>query len=259
MSSKRYGLPVNEAWLMNEYFRGILETKPKRDFFDNFYISLKHRYAFHAISKVASSTIKHLCYKKELEDSHYPMPSVHIRNTSPLLSPYQLSDEDLSRVLEGNEFFRFTFVRNPYSRLLSCYLDRIMGGVSRPYRQLVTAMGRKNGYQPSFEEFIVAICSQSVYQQNNHWRVQYYDAMKNSIDYHTIGKQEYFNRDFSKIYYRIFYEKLEDESLEVNASPSKTDANSKLLNYWTPELASMVQEKYSEDFSFFQYEKELVV
>ena len=54
----------------------ITMTKPKRDFFDHFYISLRHRYAFHTIGKAANSTVKYLLFKKELAGTHLKLPSV---------------------------------------------------------------------------------------------------------------------------------------------------------------------------------------
>ncbi len=164
----------------------------------------------------------------------------------------------MEKVFSGNEFFRFTFVRNPYSRLLSCYLDRIVPGKSRPYRELILGMGKDLGYKPSFAEFISTICRQTVHEQNNHWRVQYYDALCNFVNYNYIGKQERFEEDFSKIHRRIFGAPPDQDLLNTNASPSATSAKSRLSEFWTPDLTEMVAEKYAEDFHFFRYDSEKV-
>lgn len=232
----------------------ITMTKPKRDLLDHFYISLRHRYAFHTIGKAANSTVKYLLFKQELVGTHFKLPSVHNRVESPLLSAYQLSATDLERVLTSDEFFRFTFVRNPYSRLLSCYLDRIVPGNTRPHRELVAAMGKETNYSPSFSEFIETICNQSIAMQNNHWRVQFYDAMCNVFNYHFVGKQERFEEDFKKVHQRIFGELPRADLLTVNASPSATSAASRIEEFWTPDLKRIVAQKYSKDFEFFGYE-----
>ncbi|MDT8328883.1 MAG: sulfotransferase family 2 domain-containing protein [Roseovarius sp.] len=242
---------------MSEFINRIAKTKPKRDFFDHAYISFKHRYAMHTVGKAANSTVKFLLYQLELEGTHLRMPSVHERAKSPLLSPYQLSETDLETVFAGDEFFRFTFVRNPYSRLLSCYLDRIVGGNTRPARELLRTMGKEDTYEPSFEEFIKTICDQSVHAQNNNWRVQYYDCMCNEIDYHFIGKQESFSKDFLHVYKKVAGVAPQDGALATNASPSKTSAAERLEEYWTAELKDLVDTKYENDFSFFRYKMDL--
>lgn len=236
----------------------ITSSKPARDFFDHFYISLRHRYAFHTVGKAANSTVKLLLYKEELAGTKIKIPSVHTRSESPLLSPYQLSDVDMDWIMKGDEFTRFTFVRNPYSRLLSCYLDRIAHQESRPYRELMRAMGKEVGYRPSFAEFILTICAQRPFEQNNHWRVQYDDALCEHIEYHEIGKQEEFTQDFARIYKRIFRRDIPFGATKANASPSATSAASKLEEYWTDELSQIVAERYSKDFSFFNYPVERV-
>lgn len=229
-------------------------TKPKRDFLDHFYISLRHRYAFHTVGKAANSTVKYLLYRQEIAGTHFKLPSVHNRAESPLLSAYQLSSSDLERVLTSDDFFRFTFVRNPYSRLLSCYLDRIRPGNTKPYRELVSAIEKGPDYSPTFSEFIETICSQSIKKQNNHWRVQFYDAMCNVLNYHYIGKQESFSEDFNNVHQKIFGYLPPPDTLNVNASPSKTAASSRIEEFWTPNLKRLVAEKYQEDFDFFGYE-----
>jgi len=190
----------------NRTLYDYIETvKPLRDFNDHFYVSFKHRYAFHTVGKAANSTVKHTFYRYELRDTHYRLPSVHVRLCSPLLSPFQLDERLLREIFFGRSFFRFTFIRNPYSRLLSCYLDRIKNMKSRPYIELIGGMGKSTGYDPSFEEFITFICRQDVHAQNNHWRVQTADALCGLIDYDFIGRQEQFSVDLARLIHQVVW------------------------------------------------------
>lgn len=242
---------------MQSLLKDISAIKPLRDFHDHFYISLRNRYAFHTVGKAANSTVKLLMYKLDLQGTHYRLPSVHDRQMSPLPSPWQLHPDDLQRVLLGTEFFRFTFVRNPFSRLLSCYLDRIVPGSSRPYRELIRYMGRPEGTIPAFAEFIEAICAQTPHEQNNHWRVQYHDSLRAVIDYHFIGRQESFAEDFAKVYRKIAGRSPTAAELATNASPSRTAATQSLADYWTPSLQRLVADAYAQDFLFFGYSPDL--
>ncbi|RVT80651.1 hypothetical protein DXV76_20990 [Rhodobacteraceae bacterium CCMM004] len=236
----------------------ILSTKSRSDFDMHTYISMAHRYMFHAVGKAANSSVKAMLYEREIAGTFVrAVPSVHDRNMSPLISPYQLHADDLERVLTGEEFFRFTFVRNPYSRLLSCYLDRIKAHSTRPYKELIRAMGRKQGYEPTFEEFVRTICTQTSKQQNNHWRVQADDAMTSVVDYHMVGRQESFAADFVRIHMRIFGAPPAEGAVDVNASPSSTSAAQRLAEYWTDDLVALVRKRYAADFDVFGYSPDL--
>jgi hypothetical protein len=228
-------------------------SKPRSDFNDHFYISIKNKYAFHTIGKAANSTVKFIFYSKEVEGTHYKPPNVHIKAESPLLAPFQLPPDLLTSIFDRSDFFKFTFVRNPYSRLLSCYLDRILPKKSRPYRELLRILNQQDQYLPSFSEFVEAICDQDVYSQNNHWRVQYFDAMCDKIDYQFIGKQESFLDDINHIYSRIFNSSLPSKFQSVNASPSQTSAVNRNHDFWDSSLKKLVAQKYSVDFDFFMY------
>lgn len=240
-----------------ETLKRITQIKPLRDFHEHFYISFRHRYAFHTVGKAANSTVKHIFYKLELSGTRFPMPSVHDRMASPMISPFQLSPGDVNNVLLGGRFLRFTFVRNPYSRILSCYLDRIQDQKSRPYRELMNFMGKAPGYAPEFAEFVDAICQQTQFQQNNHWRVQYADAMGEVVPYDFVGKQEHFDRDIAYLYQRIAGAPLEKGASDVNASPSRTSASKSLRKYWTEDLCRRFLEVYEADFDMFGYDPRL--
>lgn len=117
-----------------EFFSKIYESKSRHELELGLHISLKFSYVFVQVSKAASSTIKYYLQTKEFEGTRFSVQDVNNNYLSPLLSPFQLRDDQLYQILQSNQIRRVTFVRNPFSRLLSCYLDRI---VARPHIQLV--------------------------------------------------------------------------------------------------------------------------
>ncbi|MFC4260124.1 sulfotransferase family 2 domain-containing protein [Marinobacter lacisalsi] len=228
--------------------------KPVHDLYSHMYISLKNRYIFHSVGKAANSTVKYFLYAEESRNTRFKYDSVHDRRASPLISPFQISEDLLSEILDNNNYFKFTFVRNPYSRLLSCYLDRIVPKKSTPYRELVKFLDRSVGYDVSFPEFVEAICAQTNFEQNNHWRLQYADAMCDLFDYSYIGKQETFRKDM-EVVWRVIYPKAKLPNFsEKNLSPSKTDSVNKASQYWTPYLKELVAIRYEKDFIEFGYD-----
>lgn len=229
--------------------------KPQKDFYNHSYISLRNKYFFHSVGKAANSTVKHYLYDEELKGTGIKYKTVHERLNSPLISPFQLDDALLSEVLYSENYFKFTFVRNPYSRILSCFLDRIQDKRSAPYKELVRWAGRDVGYDFKFNEFVELICGQSDYEQNNHWRLQYADAMCGLIDYDFIGKQETFSIDMESVWGKIFPASLIKDFSAINKSPSKTDSSRRLNEYWSEDLMLKFSRRYEKDFEHFGYKK----
>ena len=86
-------------------------------------ISKTYKYVYLETPKVACSTIKRTFQKAEVTALGGEVAkNIHDKNLSPLLSPLDIQN-GLDSMFEGDEFFRFSFVRNPYSRILSAYLD----------------------------------------------------------------------------------------------------------------------------------------
>ena len=108
-------------------------------------VSLKHKYVYIETPKVACSTIKLTLQRLELGDDTFnpSFDDVHDRSFSPLLSLHSISE--FEEVLEGDDYFRFCFARNPYVRTLSAYLDK----VNQPkYQKLIApALGHKKCFE----------------------------------------------------------------------------------------------------------------
>src|SRR5688500_17010737 len=132
----------------------VKARKKLADFENNTNISLSNNYVYFAVDKVANSSIKNSLFEIEYAPVGKKALTLYDERCSPLLSPYQLPPTLLREVLNSGNYFRFAFVRNPYSRLLSCYLDRILTASSKPRRQL-NALLKRHGEVPdnvSFEQ-----------------------------------------------------------------------------------------------------------
>lgn len=231
----------------------VSAIKPKSDFLNHTYISLRNHYVYTAVGKAANSTVKHHIYDLEYLGTRFKTKSLHDRQSAPLLSPFQLPDDLMEEVFTSPKYFRFSVVRNPYSRLLSCYLDRIVPANSAPYRQLMLEMGKPAGTQLSFAEFIETICKQKPYDQNNHWRLQTCEICTEAIHYDFVGKQESFAVDMAQVWSHIASGRKIPNFASENKAPSITSASKHLGEYYTPELVEMVREAYREDFATFGY------
>ncbi|GGY76342.1 sulfotransferase family 2 domain-containing protein [Marinobacter zhanjiangensis] len=220
----------------------------------NTHISLKNRYAFFQVSKAASSTAKYYLQKYELSTTPWRRrePIVNSKLCSPHLSPFQVPEDQLSEVFFGDNFKRVTFVRNPYSRLLSCYLHRIKGDEnSNSAKLLKNAMNIKTTKEIGFSDFVRFVCSQSPKDMDSHWRVQYDETLAKLVSFDFIGKQETLMSDISSMIALIYG--VQPELNNENASPMRTGAKEKLRIYYTEELQIAVAEAYMNDFEYFNY------
>ena len=172
---------------------------------------------------------------------------------SPLLFPHQLPTGLLSKVLYSDKFTRFTCVRNPYTRLLSCFLDRIRSK-SRTSQQLEKIAGFKA--VTDFKSFISALSDFEPREMNIHYRPQVLLTRPDAIQYSHIMKLENFARDFTQML-RLLYPKHKKVEMFKNLSPRKTSANDKIMNYYDNSSIKLVQKIYHQDFIQFDYNQDI--
>jgi len=216
-------------------------------------ISLRYKYVFVETPKVACSTIKHTLQKLELGDPDLlwdEFEDIHVRDLSPLLKPSQVN---ITTIIDSSDYFKFCFVRNPYTRLLSAYLEKIKGNKSQKKR-ILAQLGynlEDINQQISFEDFVNAVAAQPISVMDLHWRVQYYQTFQDSINYSYIGKLEEFDDDFLVVLDRLG---IKDNDQYVSKEQRhKSDANSSIEDYYTEAIRDIVFTKYKKDFDYFGY------
>ena len=237
--------------------------KPWDDIERSTHISLRNKYIYFQVSKAASSTVKHYLQLGELMGTPWQgnVVNVNKKYMSPHLSPFQLEEGGFYRILHSKEYKKITFVRNPYTRLLSCYLHRIVGQPSsKSARVLRSQMKIKDISMVSFSDFICFICGQDSPDMESHWRVQYDEALGAVTDFDFVGKLEYLATDIRAML-GLLYGTCEGFGLDdkENKSPMVTGASSKLHRYYTDNLVSLVAKRYKMDFYSFGYSFELPV
>lgn len=236
----------------------VLALKTNQDFQINTHISLKNEYVFFQVSKVASSTVVHHLQSVEFEGSGFKVQNPNNKHVSPHLSPFQLSGAGLTEVMESERYRKVAFVRNPFSRLLSCYLHRIVGAPESPSARL---FGRVSGEVevPSFERFIGVICQQSSREMDRHWRVQSDEVLADVVGLDFVGRFERLGDDLCALEKYLFGRKAFDRRAlkELNASPASTGSDARLAEYYDRDLVDRVVKRFARDFELFGYEPEI--
>ncbi|MCH8544905.1 MAG: sulfotransferase family protein [Alcanivorax sp.] len=139
------------------------------------------------------------------------------------------------------DLFRFTVVRNPYSRVLSAYLDK-----------MARFPERKTSYA-TFDAFVERLSQDRAYLHSNaHWAPQTALMLIPVEDFDFIGKVESLDQDLATITARIHGEA--ESFTTSNAGPPSTGASKKLRQYYHDErLISAVRDIYQADFARLSY------
>lgn len=203
-----------------------------------FTVSKEKKLIYLVNSKVACSSIKASMLDDEVSDDYSVHRSVFMQG---------MTKRDLEA--EEQEYFKFTFVRNPFARLVSCYKSKYHTDVQR-YRKRFDFRDYLNGYlykDEGFDEFVRKVCALPYRLMDRHFRSQYdliYNAAGTHFNY--IGHFENLKDDFSTIQKKYRLRPLPHLN-RVGTDDWK--------NYYTAETADLVYNTFRDDFEKFSYEK----
>ncbi|TWG96697.1 sulfotransferase family protein [Mesorhizobium sp. J18] len=232
------------------------------------FISYPNEYICFSPAKVASQTIRRTLAVKEYENKKYPVADIAQLDTNrrwngklypnPLVSPMELSNAQFWDLLENPRFLKFTFVREPFNRVLSAYLNKIV--VREQFGHMKSLLpyapvGKASlDAQWSFEEFLQAVACQPDNERDLHWRTLTGSLMAEEIDFDFIGRLESFTHDFDHVLGLIqkrngWWRKppvILGQEHSVSASKVRKD-------YENETTRQLVWDIYAEDYRRFGY------
>lgn len=153
---------------------------------------------------------------------------------------------------DEQKYFKFTFVRDPFSRLVSCYESKYHHDREFYKKQVFDFDNYLFGYirkDQGFDTFVRKIVKLPSCLLDKHFLVQYdltHDRKgRKLVNY--IGKSERMDEDFGKIQRKYGLPELPHFN--------RTDKKKKnWMDYYTKETAQMVYRKYKKDIRAFGYE-----
>lgn len=281
-----------------------MDLEPRRSKEDEFFESLTNtrdsvfvpdlNLMYQRVPKVASTSVSGLILSMLLDDPKREALGNANMNTAIFFLIPRLTDyprDYIYNKLHSPDFVNFTFVRNPYTKLVSFYNNKIapLGSIKETFTQKDPAISKalegsqhfyegpkyitynakarilagKEPYVPYSSKFVVAtfdefarfVCSQKVSEMDHHWEPQVVTTNWNKIPYTYVGKMETYAEDIEKILQLI---KSPDKFYPI--AQEKTNASKKqtsLTEYYSADLQDLVYNKFIEDFQAFNYSQEL--
>jgi len=214
-------------------------------------VSRKHSYCYFRIPKCANTTIiKTLvqhdpALKASIDKSAKPK-----RASRGLYRAIAWSPESLAK-----RYFCFTFVRNPYTRVLSAYLDKIASAEPGNYPYVTATLGKADISQVAFPDFIAFLEKGGLFS-NVHWAPQTSILPIDTKLIAFIGKVENLQSDLTRLINQI--PGLSPFNAVVTHEQGRRNSDALISEYYDADLVSRVFELYREDFISLGYSEKVL-
>lgn len=220
----------------------------------------KHRLIYLRVPKCASTTIR--LSLSTLALGTPPNPElIAKRRVSGLGSTALVGFSTFYRLVNDANTLRFTFVRNPYARLLSAWADKFQGkpliagdqfiDVYRARRASISrSLPDGAGHTLSFSQFVEFAVATADQRVDEHWQLQDDFVTVPGITLDLIGKVETLEHDFRRVLDQIG---ATDQSRQMALLQLNTSPHEPWQHYYTTEIANRVYRAYERDFDRFGY------
>ncbi len=220
----------------------------------------RHNLIYIAVPKAGSTRIRKTLARIDGRHSRTLQPARRLRFRGPY-GPRNITIDALFRIASNPDTLRFSFVRNPYARAVSCWADKFADKPLVPgddfidsylaMRQEIDA-GLPAGPERtlSFPEFTIFAAATAKSCHDIHLQAQDDIISMPGIELNLIGKLENFNADFAGVL--DFLNAADDIRREAAVAINKSHHHDWPL-YYTLELADRIYRTYERDFDRFGY------
>lgn len=175
---------------------------------------------------------------------------VHARENAALPPLTALDDAAQRELLESPDVLRFTVVRNPYTRLVSAWRDKVylcepsVEDVYVAVRNSEPDLGPK--HPVAFEEFVAYLEHTIGERSDTHWRRQVDLTYAEALSYTHIGRTEELDATTDLVHRHLGREPVR--------WPRANEGALRPAARYTEELARRVHAIYERDFAVFGYD-----
>lgn len=212
-------------------------------------ISREKRFIYFRVPKAANSTVTATLYRRLTGEEHDPMgTSRRIRRY--FARAHTLTSRELENLRE--RFYLFSFVRDPFARLLSAYLEkvRLAPPEFRAKRLVYRHHRRPLDQDVTFLEFCTFV-DEGGLLADAHWYPQVTFLPVGIDALHFLGRVENLHGDLREVFRAIFREELPDVASKVHHA---TGASDKMREFYCDTAVEIVQRNYQADFQQLGYE-----
>jgi len=165
------------------------------------------------------------------------------------LRPLFLSQQEVNKL--EFEAFKFTFVRNPYSRVLSAYLDNV--GRKRHQGRRFLSWAEQHNQPATFLGFCRYLEAGGLYL-DMHWAPQVEILSLPLERFDFIGRVEHLNRDLAVVLERLFHVQT---AVPAPHAGTHTHASERVNDAYGAEETAIVNRLYAADFERLGYDRHL--
>ena len=227
------------------------------------FVNIAKRYMYYAVPKAACTQMRELLRRLEnappiklFADGDWQTRRdmfIHARSNVPLPSLVDLDNRTQREVLESPDFLRLTVVRNPYTRLVSAWKNKVIlcePSVKGVYCDI------KDGLPDvhtkclvTFDEFVEYATKRCDLRTcDGHWRRQVDYTFFPAMNFSYVGKLEHFEDVLRRLERHLglsdfLVAERRNRSISFGGSP------------YTKELADRVYALYQADFEVLQYDR----
>lgn len=210
-------------------------------------ISHRHKYLYFVVPKCASATIRHSL--APLTDIGYPITDYPQHQTIG-----QFLQTEYSHLLQ-EDYFRFTFVRNPYDRIYSAFLQDQYAAAHYSEWRLVKEP-KLASVNNDFNRYILEIVKNANIAESWEWicfcPMHEFSRRDGKCLMNFIGRSETLDVDLKKLSTLLRAPIVKSDDKNASFGVSKASDQS-YLRYYNRATVEVVNEIYARDFEYFGY------
>lgn len=234
------------------------------------------KFIYCPIPKVANSSLRLWVLRIHYDDINCEYNSENITYANQYLTLSRYDDRERSELINDKKYFKFVFVRNPWSKLVSAYLNIVVDNekfVREQIEPMYIFLGKDCSLieheRLTFKEFITYVYGTPDEEINYHFKSQYLFFEDYRFDF--VGKYESLELDIefimNKLSIKIPLPKINfnsycDYDRQINCCAdfhfstlnnflNQNGAFPHWKSFYNPELINLVGDRYKQDIAKF--------
>ena len=220
----------------------------------------QQRFVYLKTSKAACSTVMATLVREmarahgdDIEVVMDTLDSVHTPPADLVLSGrVGLDEEAVMKALADDAAFKFTIIRDPISRTVSAWADKIAGAQKEKGR-LMEYLGREETDNLTLKQFIALLASdEGAADLDRHWRLQRKETSYDLMNYDYIGTVETMDASMRHIVSTIFGAEAADRIEDTRKTLGHKTKSQELMETLSKRDITALEKAFAPDFEMYE-------